>query len=969
MFLVQATTTSGKLLELNTELIRVLDKVRTLLKEDDEDLDWGDVLLELLRKRNSRSMHAAIIDQALSELGIDEDAVNQRLDRLRGYLVEIQDGMEPLLLKLGTPGSLAKGEIGFTASERSLEVGQVAFLVGGDLQADLGLSSFAGSTLPADWAGSLATDRALQEIAVGGTVAVNGSARGSWSAVSLSASASTSGSGRIRLYHEYNAETPRIAALVVAAGNWATPWELDGLMEQLRRPDETGFRCVALNGTGDVDFAGGVGFGYAATFDRTVRVPDGTETLGAEAKMAGSVEFSFRQHGSFSYRIQKDASGALLVRLERASGSEHAGALNLDASVRIDGLDEIGDRYARAFFKDPEVLLDKLKQWRRPGDMLVDSLAKKDWDQPLAKEIGAVLIGEAKAQKLSSVAVAEAEKILRKELNEHLPFWSMESGTLARKLISRISERLDLDSKIAEKLHDALDEKLQSRIDETKSKLEKDIDDLRKAANDIGTEILDPLEQVGIAVGELRDKANATAKNLLQPIIDFLKRYEQIRLRILGALKQTARLKLGMSIGASMSRTRERTALLSFRVREVDENTRAVHRAFVLGRLPQAWSEFEEARSAGAIDQIDGVFKSMAMRERKISFSLHLGDFGSIQRFRVKAEEVHFSVDPSGNILAAETRLTQEAVAEAFHVHRSIGVVGSYDLVAALRDPEQVPNPVSFSLGYSDEKLRHPELKQFLRSLEDDRLGRPLLAPGAADRALDEYSNLLTQHGLSKASGRVDLAFPITLASLEALLDARADIGRNGIRRRAVEVQLRLTIPTSGQESLLQSLAAHHKGGMSEVDFVLDMCALGRRAAADMARLSGGSTSHRFSPINRLADLVERICESADELVRVVDGVSSIAELQDEIRGLAESSADSDLEPLRRRLEKATRKINDGLDRWLEVRSIFSGIFTEAVPPRTVAFLALLSELDPDHAKLIPIVKVDDVEGGLIMVV
>lgn len=973
MFLVQATNAGGKLLELNTELIQVIDRIKQLLADDGQNLDWGDVLLELYRNRDSTSARAAVIDKALSELGVDETDLNKRLTELQGYLVELQDRMEPLLQPLGTPGELTDARVGYSAKDHELALGQVAFLVGGDTHAEISIRSYNADSLPDDWDGALDDGRALQELALGGKIAINGSGQGAWNAVNFNVSAAMSADGRIRLYHEYHADTARIAALAVSAGNWAPPWDLAGLSEQLKPPGTSGFRRVLVNGSGSIQFAGGVGIGYAASFERDVPTPDGTEALSAAAKLDGSLDVSFNHQGSFRYKIEKDPSGHLLVRVERASGSKRAVELDLDASLQIDGLDRVADHYARAFFKDPEGLLDTLQQWTRPGDRLVDVLAKKDWNQPAVKQIGALLLGEATAKELSAAGVDKLKTLLAGEINQELPFWSLDSDVLARKILERIAGRLGLGAELGQTLEKNLQDVLVKRIDQVREELQDKVQSVLDKTTDLGTELLDPLEHVGIEVKALREQANATATELLEPVIAYLKRYEQIRLRVLNALKQTARFKLGMSLGASLSRSREDEALLSFRVREVDENTRAVHRAFLLGRLGQAWSEFDAARESGAIDQVNGLFSYLSRRERKTSFALHFGEFGSIERTRVKAEEVHFQVDPSGNILAATAKLSQEAVVNAFHVERSIGVVGSYDLVAALRDPAQIPSPLAFNIAYEDKKLREKELRQFLESLEDERIGERLLAPGAADTALDRYAELLQQHGLSKAQGRVDLSIPVSLADLAPLVDAGSGIGNAAIRQRAIDVQLRLLLRRSTQYPMLQDLAGGHKDGVSINEFVLDMFGRGiDGAVAEMQRIAirlwGAYDPDPNSNLVQLARKINQIGLNANGIIKVVEGIRAIAAVQQKLVELPASPLEKDIAPLRKPIDQATKQINDGLANWLKARGVISGLFTEALPEQTLAFLALLAELSPEPQHLMPVVKIDNVENGLVVV-
>jgi len=970
MFLVGGTNVGGKVVDLNTELIRVLDRVGSLLQESGEQLDWGDILLELYRDRDSETARAAVISKALEDLEIDRDDLNQRLEELQDYLVKVQDRMEPLLLRLGTPGSLLNKELEFTETSAPMAVGQAAFLIGADLRAQLEINSYSGEVLPADWDGALAPDQALQEIAIGGGLALRGSVSGSWGALAAEASASGGGAGRARIYHRYHADTTRIAALAVASRQWAAPWDLEGLFRELTKPGESGFESVVLNGKRHFDLAGELGIGYGLSFEREVATPDGSEMLEVEAGAKGGVTVTFRREADFKISAEKDHDGAVLVRLTSTSASDRSASLQLDASLRIDGLDAIGQSYTKAFFRDPEKLLAKLDKWTRPGDLLLEAMSNYDWSDPLFEDIGRLLIGAQGADDLASAAAARLRVMIDKEMAEHLPFWGVSSQELSRSLIARVARRLDLSEKLAERLREVIEDKLAESIDEAKGDLNQHVESLLDKTEDLVEEWLDPLEAVGIAVGELREQADATAQQLLQPVIDFLKRYEQIRLKVLEAVAQSARIQIGVSLGASKSRSMSESTLLSFRIRRPNAMTRRVHRAFVLGQASQAWGDFEAAREAGDIEVLEGVFQSLARSEGKLAFSMHFGDFGRIQRYRAKAEEVHLSVDSAGKILVAKARLTQQAVAEAFYVERSVGVIGSYDLVAALRDPQQIPPPLSFSIAYEDEQLRHRELRQFLRSLEDDRLGRPLLAPGAADKALAAYSSILTETGVSRAAGRIDLAFPVSIDHLEALVAIESSIGAEGIRRHAVLVQLRLTIPNSRYQSLLDGLAASHKGGVSPVDFVLEVYRLGSRDALNlMSKLvpSGAPTGPR-SQLSRLFDLIERIGRSADDLVRVVEGIGKIASLQDEIRDFDTDPTDKVRRSLARRLHAATRQINNGLDSWLEVRSIFSGIFTEAIPSQTIAFLALLAELSPDHQELMPIVRIEGLKNGTILV-
>jgi hypothetical protein len=198
-------------------------------------------------------------------------------------------------------------------------------------------------------------------------------------------------------------------------------------------------------------------------------------------------------------------------------------------------------------------------------------------------------------------------------------------------------------------------------------------------------------------------------------------------------------------------------------------------------------------------------------------------------------------------------------------------------------------------------------------------------------------------------------------------------VGIEFIRRAAVEIQLRVLLPHTGQAGLLHELAAAHAGSVDPVDFALAMYERGiRRSASHMDKLSvdiwGRRDTRTHSVTDQLARRINRIGLNANAIVRVVEGIAAIADLQDQLRSLDVSPTEADLEPLRRRIALATEKINNGLDNWLKVRGVISGLFDEALPEQTVAFLALLAELSPEHQRLMPIVKVDNVDNGLLVV-
>ncbi len=966
MFLTQATNAGAKVVQLNTELIQVIEKIKSELQGSGQDLSWGQILVELYRNRDSESVHKDIISAVLSELNIPLDKINSRLTKLQGYLVDLQNRLEPLVQDLGTPGELLNADVDFTPEDKQLAVGEVAFVIGGSASAGINISSYNASSLPDDWEGNVSESSGLQELSLAGKLAFTGTGSGAFGSASLTLSASMSKSGSLRLYHEYNAKTARIAALVMSANNFAMPWDLEGLQKQLQKPEDNGevrgFRRMHVHGQGDINFAAGVDVGYAYQYETDVPTPDGDQPLGIQAGLQAGLNVGFKRSGAFKYVIDKDINDNLLISVERNASSSSSLAFNIDADLVITGLDQVAASYVKSFFKDPQSLLTKLEAWTKPGDLLVKEFKARDWKNDAVEQVGLLLLGETDARTLSQTAIGKLESLLSQTLNEKIPFWGEDSSQITEQLLTLVSQRLDLGSELSSALREAVADKLTTRLDKVRQGLEAELKTILKNTEDVATEILDPLEHVGIKVQQLREAANVTAGKLLDPAIQYLKRYQDLRDKVLQALQQVANFKIGLSIAASLNRERSQQTLLGFRIVTINKTTSAVHRAFILGRLHQAWDEFEQARNEGWIDQITGVFSAQAKRERKIGFSLHFGDFGGIDRTRVLSEQVHIQVDPAGNILAATTQLSQEALVEAFHVRRSIGLISSYDLAAASRDQAQMPSPLAFNLSYKDKILRKSEMREFLLSLEQIRGRRSLIPVGAADAAVNSYLELRQQHGLSKAGGRIDIALPVTLADLTKLLT----VDNKVILDQAIDIQADLLLRDSDQRGMLSSFASRYKGGMSKTEFILAVN--GKSPSTIASELNLNAPTGRLTPLDLFTKRLKSIVDNAEALVEVVDGIRDIAALRKRLQNLPANPAPSIAEQLEKELSNASEQINEGLARWLKVTGTITGLFDEAIPEQTIAFLSLLSELSPDDTQLVPIVKIDGIEDGTILV-
>jgi len=973
MFLTKATMAGGKLVELKTDVVELIEEVRKRISQaTGNEASIGQALIEIYRSKSGTSAHQAAVDEAIAALELTVEDVFARLEKLESYLIQINDQVEPFLLPLSSAGTHLELPLKFAPGNKTLDVGEVAFTLGGEAETALTVESFVAAAPPPQWSGPIAAGAAIQGLSLSGKIGFRGSASGAFGHGAVRFSSAMSGSGRINLYHQYAQATPRVVALVNSSRAWAVPWDLKALEARLKPVDAqggaVGFRRVQVQGNGTLALAGGATVGRVLSYDATVNTPVGPKTLGAQGKLGAALDFSLNRNGSFTYVIEKDLEGFVTVDLVRKANTKTDRSLNLSADIEVTGLNEVAQPYLDKFFDDPADLLSKLEEWTKPGDKLIEELTAVDWKQPVVEEIGRLLLGQATKKKLTDAAIGKLEEKLQQQLNENILFWGEDSDDVAEQLIGSITERLDLGDELATKLRGELKPRLVTRIDNVNEKFQNAITGLVPNTETALNKFLTPFESVGENVQDLKQRLNTQAGDIIDPAIKLLKRYQDIRKRLLTGLQKVAQFKIGMAYAAEVSREHGSSSLLSFRIRKVNATTVAIHRAFLLGKINSVWPDFKAAmdRPEPWIDKVEGRFGAFARRDSSVGFSLSFGD-SVISMTRVKASDVDVQVSPNGTVLVAAEKISQENIVKAFKVSRTVGFAGTYDLAVAARDPNAFPTPLGFNVAYDDENLKTAELEQFLGSLERNIGGRSLLRAGAARSAVAKFNELRqTAHG-GGTKARVDVTLPVSVKDLAKLINITDD----RIRNRAADLLIELIIQQGRQSDLLAQLADRFQGGVSEREIVFFAAALPQSRA--LRKLENETNlvleRGRVSIGETLVRRIRAIGRDVDALVDAVNGVRGIAQIQQEIANLPDAPPEALAKGIVQRLETLNDTINDGLDNWLKARRPLSGLFTEAVPEVTVALLALIADLSGEDAKLIPIVDIAGVEGGQIAVV
>ena len=927
-----------------TLLVDFIAKVREL---DNLASDAEAALAVLTQKANSWA-------EALQALGIDESAIIRRIEQLSSYLVQAQDRLAPILLTLADRPEPKNLSLSYSDSE-PIEVGALALALSAEADLNLTVKNQLPAQTSADW-GTVANGDALQIFTAHGMLGVGGTANASGGSLSFGAKASATAT----LFYQYAASTPVVVALMQSSRTLALPWDLDKVADSLSPMSGDGrwlgLRRTQLIGTGEFNLAGGATIGHSVI---------GGNTVGIKADLGATVDFSIKRSGTFKIALEKNAAGNLNVSVDRATGSESGGSISLGADINITGLDARARELADRFLPDSSGVIEKLERWKRPGDLVLAKF-QDSLDGDVEEQLGRLLTGQTDAAKASKVGQTRLAELIKSELNERLPFWGTDnSQDLARSALAKISERLDLEGRLANLLAEKLQAKLVDWIDELKKELEDEIAEwVDKAGNKL-KDFLQPLEEVGEDVNELLEKVNQTASALISPVLEQLKRYEAIRQKIHKALDKAAKLRITLAFAASINRSKGDEAVLSFEILNLSQSVKSAYRALLLGRLDQGWPDFQQALTDGDISNVSGRFKSWLKRERSIGLSLQIGDFG-LGMSRVKVEDINVEVGTDGRVTVAALAISQEASSELAYASRTASLLGAYDIVAASFDRDAFPTPLSVSLGYSDEHMRGKELRQLLTSLESPRGGRPLLRQGATADALAKYDELTA--GERSGNARFDLSLPVSIEDFRHLLL----VSEETIKSTAAELLIDALFDERDQEAV-DFVADHYRDGVTRAELFELMQSGPTRV--HVSRIRGTAISASFNPVPRVVRRLRAIAEDVEQLLEAVSGVRQIAELQGTLANIDASELGENETPLdksaelRAELDRIAKDVNDGLAHWLRPRGPISGLFTEKIPARTVAFLQLLALLGKENTVAMPVVRVLDVPDGEFAVV
>jgi len=962
----------------NSILASVVESLRTQLEKEGKPSLIPDAVRELYERLEDNALYSALLADAVRRTGLDDSIVFRRLEQLKGFLVEAQEGLETLLLPIGEPADQPIDlDYSILDAKKELPVGGMVLLLGAESAAGFSIRNFVAPKLPYGWEESeLKSGRALLQTRLHGDISVRGSLAGAFGSFGFDFRGARERGGTVKLFHEFSASRSRAEALLTASRQHAPPWDLRALQKTLVRPDALGgydgFRRIKVHHYGKMSLVLNASIGASYSYEGSIGDSGVSEASVVEASVEAGAKLKSRvgYESSVSCSLEKQADGSLLVSLESDNESVRAHDFSLGVEAEVDGLGDLARQYTDRLFEKSDALVEDLRPWTRPGEVLLQKVDTADWSSDAVKRLGQFLLGE--SERDTSAVKAGRECLvsqITRQLDKRGLDWLQDPESRIATGVEEALERLA----ISEELSVLLVEDVTSRLMSHWSSVEDDLETRLKDAfaEGRGAELLEALTEAGVEFDGRLESIREFTSSELKPFKRFLNSYDQMRRRVEAALEKSAHTRLGLLFFSKAERTRDSNVLLSFNISTVNPETISIFRALLLGNV-DLWSDsFTLAREKGCISDVSGLFESVLEVERSMGFKFNLGEF-SFERSRTRIEEVELVVDESGTINAASASLRNVATSASSRGRRQTSLIGVHDFMSSALDPENCDGALNLAVSYSSEDADSTRLHEFIESMEQTRSGYPLIPRGAADRAISEYENRVAAYDLDSVSASANLHLSLTIRDLQGILS----ISEEEVFRGAVDVQLDNVLSRNEYDTLDRLMSARRRGPEDYYELVQRMNryrGIGSdnydfgRLLTDLGLSRNSNLQARLS--QRFLGKLYTIRKNATGLIDAINALRSLSKVHSRLSDSMSVHEWNEAKDLQEDIAKQLRQLNRRISPWLQTTGLIRGLFSESVHPNTLALLLLLRDVVKPESYLIPVLQIEDVEDGVIVVV
>lgn len=469
------------------------------------------------------------------------------------------------------------------------------------------------------------------------------------------ASAAFSAAAGAKLHWYFSDATTKLLVDAVAASKrfWRLPNDYTGLMALAPSPDFWGLR-LDLTGTLDAQLSVGArqgwsGWTYGLNGDRA--------EIGLSIGVDASVRFARTADVSLHVRPeQRHGHWGLKVELEVLDARSDAFALTLAASLDLTALAASAERALRAAW--PAIDARTLTALTQPGTALGKKLAQIAGDRlgdEDARALALIALGQADANATQARWVSQLTQPLTDVLDGALA--GLVDGTAdAQALLGSWLDRLLGHRPLANELKAPLRQAATEALAQATRQWQDEVAALETAlAGKTGA----ALDAVLAPLGALGDKIARELKRLdgavPEAVAHALGAYGRARERLLAALSDAKKAKLGLTLATQIQRSRSRGIAVAgwFSGQGDQAAAQALYHSLCSGRIALLGELVDAAQAGHAFELDEGWLTSTAKAVETQSATLTL--FGAaLTDTRVSLVDMEFKADLWGRLIAAK---------------------------------------------------------------------------------------------------------------------------------------------------------------------------------------------------------------------------------------------------------------------------------------------------------------------------
>jgi hypothetical protein len=791
-----------------------------------------------------------------------------------------------------------------------------------------------------------AADERFLQLGLAGKLQVGAGVSPALGFLGVKGSGSAQGAAALDYYYKDKSKWLFVEALIDNLPQLASPFDALDISGEFQHR----LSAIHLNVDGNLGASLNISGGktWGASFNvKSDRLDLDTEvSIGAGVNVGYSADLNLA--GSWDLLVKPGQGNLLNVRLQRDKSKKKNSTFSLAASVGISGLDVVGEAVIKEYLPDAAPLLEKLNAYLNFGSLLKTELQDQlgDWlklDQQqgfkadLENALVQTVTGNARADSVTTVIANQAQTVL----NSKLELIETKAANAGQKIIKDVVSGLKLPGKLGDKLVSQLTGKVDSFLGKLQGDIQTRLTAIIGENKDTLTTLFKPLQAVGTEVTKLEGDVNKLSQELLQPVINFLTRYQDIRNKIASAVQKSSQLKIALNISRSYKASRAMTTVLEFQVDPSVDKAREYYKEMVAGNFNNAL--MADRRGKAGIKLTGGSFKAMATDNLTTDVSLNL--FGA--QFTAKTilkSDVAVQVDAAGNVMMASSSAEMEKVFSGLGETRMVRFLNLMEIPGSLPGGTGDTGKTKlfssgFSMSFQDKSLKESELKAYLGSLE----GADLITPRSLTAAAARYNELAAQAKEQGKSMGAAIALNMSLTSddIATLIDTADD----DISGKAIDYQLN-TIFNKRPDAYLRFskvLFLWNTRNKNVHQQIRDIGALGKL----------GPVLNRYN-IAKPGDITDQEKVLAEERVRLntaleigMNALNLVKIIRNmETAGKTRFTA-ANLKTQVGILNGLNKENNRYLKDWLKVRTFFAslGLKKETIPPVTLAFIATIGDL------------------------